>query len=106
MIDITYRPTALLLATGLLTSQIASASDEEIYQSCKAELKFSDSACQCILDKVENELTPEQRDMLVIMIKGENAAISQAMAQGKISAEDMTLLANFMSEAPAQCESQ
>jgi len=97
---------ALIIVAGLAASQAVTASNEEIFQSCKTELKFSDSACQCILDKVESELSPEQQQMLAIMIKGDNSAITQAMAQGKISAQDMMVLTNFMTQTPAQCENQ
>jgi len=62
--NITCSVAVLTLSAGLIASQAATASDEEIFQSCKAELKFSDSACQCVLDKVESELTPEQKEML------------------------------------------
>jgi len=70
--NITCSVAVLTLSAGLIASQAATASDEEIFQSCKAELKFSDSACQCVLDKVESELTPEQKEMLIIMIKGDS----------------------------------
>ena len=90
----------------VLGMQAASANDEAIYASCKKDLKLSDGGCDCVLKAVHEKLNEAQTEMLTIMIKGNNAAIGQAMAEGKISDEDMLLLTNFMTKTPQMCEGQ
>ena len=94
------------LAASLTYVVPAIADNEAIYASCKKELRFSDSACDCVLNEVENGLTDAQREVFVLMIKDDRQAMSKAMASGKVNGEDMLALSNFMSTTPTKCENK
>ncbi|MEM7215921.1 MAG: hypothetical protein AAF423_10295 [Pseudomonadota bacterium] len=99
-----------LVSVSLVVAPIfslpAQADDDAIYASCKQDLKFSDSECDCVLNAVNEELSDNQRKAFVKMIQGDNAAISQAVANGEIDGQDMLFLTNFMSTTPAKCENK
>ena len=84
----------------------AIADDEAIYASCKKELKFSDSACDCVLEEVKTELNDTQREVFVEIIKDNRAAMTEAISSGKLTGEDMLSLTNFMTKTPAKCENK
>ena len=82
----------------------AEADDEIILASCKKDLKLSDSACQCVLSEVHDNLEPNQLAMFMAMIQGDGAAIAQAQAGGKLNGNDMLLLTDFMATTPTKCQ--
>ena len=82
------------------------ASDEAVYNSCKKDLQLSDSGCQCVLDEMHSNLSDHQREVFVELIQGNNAALIAAQSSGKLTAEDMTVLTNFMTTTPSKCQSQ
>lgn len=101
----------IFLSISLLTAlpfviSSAEADDETIFASCKKDLKLSDSACQCVLSEVHDNLKPNQLVMFMAMIKGDGAAIAQAQAGGKLNGNDMMLLTNFMTTTPTKCQSK
>lgn len=100
-----FLSTFLLAAFAFVISS-AQADDEIIFASCKKDLKLSDSACQCVLSEVHDNLKPNQLEMFMAMVKGDGAAIAQAQAAGKLTGNDMLLLTNFMATTPTKCQSK
>lgn len=100
-----FLSTFLLAALPFVISS-AQADDKIIFASCKKDLKLSDSACQCVLSEVHENLKPNQLEMFMAMVKGDGAAIAQAQAAGKLTGNDMLLLTNFMATTPNKCQSQ
>lgn len=101
----------LFLSISLLTAlpfviSSAEADDAIIFASCKKDLQLSESACQCVLSEVHDNLKPNQLEMFMAMIQGDGAAIAQAQSSGKMSGNDMMLLTNFMATTPTKCQNK
>jgi len=92
------------LATFPSAVSTAFANDDIIRASCKSDLKLSDSGCDCVIKAVESELTSSQKEALALMVGPEQSTFAQALSEGKISGEDMTVLSNFMATTPANCQ--
>lgn len=90
---------AVALATGA-----ASANDEVILASCKAELQLSDAGCACVLDKVHSELSDKQLAFFVAAISKNQPVMMQA--QMALTGAEMMEIANFMTVTPQQCQNQ
>lgn len=97
---------ALLAGFFITIAMPVKADDAVIYDSCKKELQLSDSGCQCVLTEVHNTLTPNQLEVFVAMIQGDNSAMVAAQSSGKLTGEDMIVLANFMTTTPNKCKTQ
>lgn len=98
---------AAVLATFWIAGiQHVKADDTVIFNSCKKDLQLTDSGCQCVLTEVNSSLTPNQLEVFVAMIQGDNSAMIAAQSSGKLTADDMTTLANFMAVTPNKCKSQ
>ena len=95
-----------LSVAGILTAGSAFAADdpfEAIYNSCKAELKLSDSGCECVVNAAqslnENELT-----FFVAAISGDPSQLGAA--QSAVTGAEMMNVTNFMTVTPTQCQNQ
>lgn len=89
------------LGAVLAFSAAAVADDQEtIRQSCKAELKLSDSGCDCVLEKV-GEFNDKQMAMFIAMISRDQAGMMKA--QGELTGNEMQHLATRMAQIPSEC---
>ncbi|MBO6539954.1 MAG: hypothetical protein JJ969_11200 [Rhizobiaceae bacterium] len=95
---------AVFAGGALLISGQASADDDAILASCKADLQFSDSACACVLDKVHETLNERQLAFFVAALRKDTQA--QMKAQMDLTGAEMMEMANFMTQTPQQCQNQ
>ncbi|MBO6724377.1 MAG: hypothetical protein JJ911_01780 [Rhizobiaceae bacterium] len=95
---------AVFAGGAQLISGQASADDDAILASCKADLQFSDSACACVLDKVHETLNEKQLAFFVAALRKDTQA--QMKAQMDLTGAEMMEMANFMTQTPQQCQNQ
>ena len=96
------------LFCGLVATHGAPALAEDDYDvirsSCKADLRLSDSGCDCVVARAKSELSDAQRAFLVASVKKDPTMI--AAAQGQLTGDEMMAMMNFMTRTPRQCQSQ
>jgi len=95
-----------IIATGaiMLIASPSTAQDinKLMYDSCIETPEFSDSVCNCIIERANNDLNDKQLDLLVASITDDQKKI--ASAQSNISPDEMMTVINFMTVTPAQCQ--
>lgn len=107
---VTKRIAAGLLAVGLATPIAVStvspvmASDEIIRDSCKKELKLSDSGCDCVVSKANATLNENQMAFFLAAIQQNQQAM--IASQSKLSGDEMLAVTQFMTSTPSACQNQ
>jgi hypothetical protein len=95
---------AAALACAVSAAGVALADDALILASCKADLQLSDTGCACVLDKVHETLNENQLAFFVAALRKDQQA--QMKAQMNLTGAEMMEMANFMTQAPTQCQNQ
>lgn len=82
----------------------ALASDQIIRDSCKNDLKLSDSGCDCVVNEANENLNANQLEFFIAAISKDNGKMMEM--QSKISGDEMMELTNFMTTTPTTCKNQ
>lgn len=94
---------ALLMNFGLAPAAFADDRDI-ILESCKSALGMSESACNCIADKVEKNFDPKQKAFFLAVIQSNGAEATRL--KGGMSVKQLTEVGNGMESMPATCAGQ
>ncbi len=94
---------ALLMCTGMVPAAFADDRDI-ILESCGTALKMTDSACNCIADKVEENFDPKQLAFFLAVIQSDG--VEATRLKGNMSEEQLIQVARGMETMPATCAGQ
>lgn len=98
-----------VLVTGVMlaivpASLVHAGTGEILQTECKARLGLPQSACKCIGDKAEADLNEKQQNLVIAVIKEDDALMQKLQAEA--SQEDIVKAGEFMTSAPAACRGQ
>ena len=94
-------------AVGLglaVSGSAASDSYTQIYDSCKNELKLTDSACECVVSESKKQLNKKELAFFLAAISGDGQKMAEAQAAA--SGDEILNVTNFMTVTPTQCQNQ
>ena len=95
----------ILMALAIASVPVqAFASDQIIRDSCKNDLKLSDSGCDCVVNEANENLNANQLEFFIAAISKDNGKMMEM--QSKISGDEMMELTNFMTTTPTTCKNQ
>ncbi|GJL85236.1 MAG: hypothetical protein DHS20C02_10110 [Micavibrio sp.] len=87
----------LLAACG----DVSSGQKAELIKLCQIKLEVPEEVCKCVGKKAQDELTEDERAVLIAMIDGDKNKIDDV--RGSMSAPSMMKAGMFMAMAPGEC---
>ena len=81
----------------------ASIQKARIAEACGVELKLSEAGCGCVSDRAMSDLSDVQREYLLATAVAPSAA---ARMRGRVSNDDIQVLAKFLATAAQECSSR
>lgn len=89
----------------LATAGAAFAGTAETMNSeCLSQLNMPASACACIGERAEAELSPKQQALVIAMVTKDQA--TSARLRGEMTVVEMTEAAGWMMNTPKRCAGQ
>ncbi|MFQ5625836.1 MAG: hypothetical protein ACE5FM_04190 [Methyloligellaceae bacterium] len=93
---------AVVFAFGPASPVFAGETKDILERECKKRLvEMSSSACACIGDKAEAGLSANEQQMVITMMKQDQAAAAGLIRQ--LTLEEMQKAAAFMASVPMAC---
>ncbi len=80
---------------------VSSGQSAEIIKLCNAKLEVSEAVCKCVGNRAQEDLTEDERVVLIAMIGGDRDKIDDV--RGSMSAPGMMKAGMFMAMAPSEC---